>query len=100
MNKITVIKGDAIVSIKVGAGFLQKLQKVMMNIVTDKSSEELETFKKSVELHEKENTEFSETWMEDLFTLSVLINEIESTLIKEGHTEEQDIEDLPATMPE
>ena len=100
MNKIRVIKGDAIVSIKVGAGFLQKLQKVMMNIITDKSSEDLETFKKSAEAHEKKNTEFSETWMEDLFTLSVLINEIESVLIKEGHTEEKDIEDVPSTIPE
>jgi hypothetical protein len=97
MSKITVIKGDAIVSIKVGAGFLQKLQKIMVNTIADKSSENLETFKKSVQDHEKENTEFPETWMEDLFTLSILINEIESTLIKEGHTEEKEMEDIPVS---
>lgn len=97
MSKITVIKGDAIVSIKIGAGFLQKLQKVMMNIVTDKSTEELDLLKKCIEAHEKENAEFPETWMEDLFTLTVLINEIETTLIKEGQTEEKEIEDLPTT---
>lgn len=100
MSKITVIKGDAVVSIKIGAGFLQKLQKIMINIISDKSAEDLDVFKQAMESRKDNNADLPEPWMDDLSTLTILINEIETTLIKEGFTEEQEIEDTPIPSEE
>ena len=49
MSKITMIKKDAIISIKISSGFLQMLQRTMMFIVTDKTEEDLENFKKALD---------------------------------------------------
>jgi hypothetical protein len=91
--KITKIKADAIVSIKIGTGFLQNLQKVMIDLISDKSVEDLDQLKLAIEDFEKNKVEFSEQWMESIHTLTVLIKEIESALIKEGHTYEEEIGD-------
>ena len=96
MSKIKMIKGDAIVNIKIGAAFLGRLQKVMFGIVTEKSQEDIENFKKESEEFSKSqsaNPEFSEDWMNHLFTMSVLISEVEQTIINEGLTFDKEIED-------
>ena len=90
-----MIKGDAIVSIKVGAAFLARLQKVMFGIIAEKSAEDIDIFKKESENFSKDQVsdpEFSEDWMNHLFTMSVLINEVEQTIIGEGLTYEKDLE--------
>lgn len=91
MSKITMIKKDAIISIKISSGFLQMLQRTMMFIVTDKTEEDLENFKKAVEEHESTNEDFPETWMDSLFTMTVLIKEIETSFINEGETFDEEI---------
>lgn len=103
MSKITMIKKDAIVSIKVSAAFLQRLQKVMFSIAFDKTPEEMLNFREQADKIRSEQNyipEFTEEWMNEMFTMSILINEIESTLIKEGHTYEEEIEDpiLPDSL--
>lgn len=106
MSKVTMIKNDAVVSIQVSAGFLAKIQKMMIGIISEKSSEEIEQFKKEVEDLKKEsaenvqNKELSEDWMESLYTLTLLVTEIEKTLIKEGHTYEEEITSENTTLPE
>ena len=67
------------------------LQRTMMFIVTDKTEEDLENFKKAVEEHESTNEDFPETWMDSLFTMTVLIKEIETSFINEGETFDEEI---------
>jgi hypothetical protein len=100
MSKITMIKEDAIADIKISSGFLQMLQRTMMFIATDKTTEELDEFKKAVEAFEKDKQEFPEDWMDALFTLTVLIREIENNLINTGQTYEKDLDEEPTTQQE
>lgn len=96
MSKVTMIKKDAVVSIRISAAFLQRLQKLMVAIALERSPEEMQSFKEQAEKIRSEQNyapQFTEDWMDDIFTLSILINEIEGTLIKEGFTYEQDVED-------
>lgn len=96
-----MIKKDAVVSINVSAGFLARVQKMMLAIIAGKNEEDIQKFKKEVEEFTQDNTkEFSEVWIEDLHTLSLLVNEVESTLVKEGHTYEEEITDTPTTETE
>lgn len=96
MAKVTMIKSDAVVNIKIGSGFLNRLQKVMFGIMMDKSPEEIEDFKKQsedIKNQKEQNPDFTEDWMNHLFTLTVLINEVEQTIINEGMTFEKEMED-------
>ena len=91
-----MIKGDAVVDIKIGAAFLSRLQKVMFGILAEKSPEEIEVFKKESDAFSEKkepNPEFSEDWMNHLFTMSVLINEVEQTVISQGLTYEKEIDE-------
>lgn len=98
--KITKIKADAVVSIKIGTGFLQKLQKIMVQLIADKSVEDLDELKLAIEEFEKNKQEFPEDWMDNLYTLTLLVREIESELIKEGHTYEEEISEDTIIQPE
>ena len=107
MSKVTMIKKDAVVSIKVSAAFLQRVQKVMFSLIIDKSPEEIEQFKTEADkIKQEENylPQFSEDWMDNLFTMTVLINEVESTIIKEGLTYEEEVPDnvnpLESSLPD
>lgn len=107
MAKVTMIKKDAVISIRISAAFLQRIQKVMFSLVMDKTPEEVDSFKQQADKIREDqnyNPQFSEDWMEDVFTLSILINEVESTLIKEGHTYEEEVADnisqLESSLPD
>ena len=93
MSKVTMIKKDAIVKIQVSTGFLEKVQKTMFWLISDKSLDQIAEFKKASEEFKNNNTEFPEPWMDALYTLSILIGEIENVLIKEGHTYQQEAND-------
>lgn len=93
MDKIKMIKKDAAIQIKMGAGFLQKIQKVLFYIASDLTNEQLEKFKTEAESF-KEGSEFSEPWMEHITTLSVIIKEVEKCAEEQGFTYEEDISKL------
>ena len=84
-----MIKHDAIIDIKIGTGFLQKLQKMLLFMTIDITPEDMELYK---ELTEK-NEELTEPWMEHLSTLSILLKEIETKAEEQGFTYEGDISD-------
>lgn len=92
MDKIKMIKKDAIVDIKIGTGFLQKLQQLLISLTADLSPEQLELYKKESESL-KNLDDFSEPWMLSITTLSILLKEIESEAEKQGLTYEGSIED-------
>lgn len=67
------LKNDAIVKIGLGAGFVLKLQQVLMHILNDIPKEKIEEYKQLL----AEQKELNEPWMEPVTTLSVLLREIE-----------------------
>ena len=89
--KIKMIKNDAIIKIEIGTEFLQKLQHLLLHITNDVSNEQLEEYKKLIE----EKEELTEEWMESLYTISVLLREIETKAIEQGFTYDIDANDLP-----
>ena len=93
MDKVKMIKKDALINITIGAGMLQKLQKIMFGIAAEISPEQLEEYKKEME-NFKQGDEFSEPWMESLTTLSILITECEKEAEKQGFTFEDDINNI------
>jgi hypothetical protein len=98
--KVTKIKADAIVSVQIGTGFLQKLQKIMVQLIADKSVEDLDELKVAIEEFEKNKQEFPEDWMDNLYTLTLLVREIESNLIKDGHTYEEELNEGDIIIPQ
>lgn len=93
MDKIKMIKKDAVVDIKIGAGFLQKIQKIMFYIAAQLTPEQVEQFKKEAESF-KEGSEFSEEWMDHLTTISILIKEVEKEADKQGFVYEDNIDNV------
>ena len=87
MEKIRVIKPDAIVDIKIGTGFLQRIQHILIYMSKDLTPEQLEKYKKEAE----ENAEFSEEWMNHVTTLSTLLKEIENRADEQGFSYDMDV---------
>lgn len=88
-----MIKKDASVEIKIGAGFMQKIQKLLLYVASDLTAEQLDKFKLEAESF-KEGSEFSEDWMEHITTISVLLKELEAAADKQGFTYEEDINNI------
>jgi hypothetical protein len=91
MSKVTMIKNDAVITISIGSAFLQKLQKVLVQLISDKSEEEIEDYKKAIQDATLE--ELPEPWMENLLVINTLLRTIETEAVNSGHTYEKDVED-------
>lgn len=84
-STVTMIKKDALVNIQVSTGFIQKVQEMLATLTSEKTEEEIETFKKLLETNP---LELPEEWMEHLLLLSRLIQVIELEATKQGFTYE------------
>ena len=93
MSKVKMIKKNAVVDIKMGAGFLQKIQKIMFYIAAELTPEQVEQYKTEAE-NFKEGSEFSEDWMDHLTTISILVKEVEKEADKQGFVYEDDIDNI------
>ena len=71
MDKIKMIKPDAIIDIKIGTGFLQQIQHLLMFLAKDLKPEQLEQYKKEAD----EKITFTEEWMSHVTTVSILLKE-------------------------
>lgn len=89
MEKVKMIKHNAVIDIKIGTGFLQKLQKMLLFVTMDITPEQMELYKILTE----KNEELTEPWMDHLTTLSILLKEIETKAEEQGFTYEGDIAD-------
>lgn len=96
MDKIKMIKKDAIIDVKIGTGFIQKLQQLLMHIASEITPEQLEQYKQESANFKDISHEFSEPWMNSLITISILLRDIESEAIIQGKTYEGSIEDAIA----
>lgn len=87
-----MIKNDAVVNVAIGSAFLKKIQKLTVQLVADRTDEELEEFKKLIQDETLE--ELPEQWMDTLLIVNTLLRAIETEAIKSGQTYEKDIDDL------
>jgi hypothetical protein len=88
MSKIKMIKKDAVVNVKIGTGFLKKIQEALLEISSNHTEEEVKAFGAIVE----SKGELTEPWMETVYTLSLLIRAIEEQAIEQNLTYEEDID--------
>lgn len=91
LEKVKMIKSDAIIIVKISTGFLQKLQSLMLHMAQEVGTERMEKFQEE-SLKLKDSVEFSEEWMNHLFTVAVLVKEIEREALEQGFSYEMDIE--------
>jgi hypothetical protein len=89
MSTIKLLKKDAIIPVQIGAGFIQKLQSMLMSLVDERTEQELEIFKKLAE----NGQELSEPWMEHVQLLMILLNEIDKAAEANGFTYESSVDD-------
>lgn len=89
-NNVKMIKSDAIVTIEIGTGFLQKIQKIFLYLAKDITSEQLALYK---ELSEKKEP-FTEEWMDHLMTITILLKEIEDKAVEQGWTYDGELPNL------
>lgn len=89
MATVPMIKKDAQISITIGTGFMKKIQSLFLTLVTERTEEEMESYKKYVE----SNEEFPETWMENIHTLLILLQQLEQSAIDNNQTYEVDVDD-------
>lgn len=91
MSKVTMIKSDAVVNVSIGSAFLKRIQRLTIQIVSERSEEEIEEFKKLIQDQTLE--ELPEQWMETLLVANTLVRAIETEAINSGQTYEKDVED-------
>jgi hypothetical protein len=91
MSKVTMIKNDAVITISIGAAFLQKVQKVLVQLLSDRSEEDIEEYKKMVQDTTLE--ELPEAWMENLLVINTLLRTIETEAVSSGQTYQKEIDD-------
>lgn len=86
MPVVKMIKSDAQIPVVFGAPFVQRLQSLMLYITDSHTEEELISFKNLIENKE----ELTEPWMDHLYTMMILLQEIESSAEKSNQTNDVD----------
>lgn len=90
MSNIKMIKKDAAIQITIGSGFMQKIQAVVLHMVSERTDEELAEFQRQAVAKE----ELTLDWMEHLSTMMLLMNEIETKAEEQGFTYDADVTEL------
>lgn len=89
-TKATLLKKDALISIKIGAGFLKKLQDALIDVCSTHSEEELKQLEELI----VEKKDLPESWMDTVYTLSLLIRSIEEEALNQKLTYEEEIDNI------
>jgi hypothetical protein len=74
MSNIKMIKKDATIQVTIGSGFMQKIQAIVLYMVSERTDEELAEFQRQAVAKE----ELTLDWMEHLSTMMLLMSEIET----------------------
>jgi len=90
MSNIKMIKKDAAIQITIGSGFMQKIQAVVLHMVSERTDEELTEFQRQAVAKE----ELTLDWMEHLSTMMLIMNEIEIKAEEQGFTYDADVTEL------
>jgi mannitol/fructose-specific phosphotransferase system IIA component len=89
-STIKMLKKDAQVPITVGAGFIQKLQSMLVAILADRTEEEITVLQNLIE----QGQEPSEPWMDHVQILMSLLNELDNSAIANGLTIDKEVDDI------
>jgi hypothetical protein len=87
MESIKMIKPEAIIEIKIGTGFLQQIQNLLVYLAKDLTPEQLDQYKKEAE----EKIPFTEEWMNHVTTISTLLKELEIKADEQGFAYDMDV---------
>jgi hypothetical protein len=90
MSNIKMIKKDATIQVTIGSGFMQKIQAIVLYMVSERTDEELAEFQRQAVAKE----ELTLDWMEHLSTMMLLMNEIETKAEEQGFTYDADVTEL------
>lgn len=96
MDTIKMIKPDAVVDIKIGTGFLQKIQNLLMYLAKDLTPDQLAQYKKEAD----EKIPFTEEWMTHITTISILLKEIEVKADEQGFAYDEEVPSIPPPTEE
>jgi hypothetical protein len=91
MEKMKVLKSDAIIHLPIGTAFYLKLKDLLVYLTEDKTDEQIKDFETAI----LEKKEITEDWMAHLFTVVLLIRALEDKAETDGQLEEKEI-----TLPE
>lgn len=91
MEKMKVLKNDAVVLLPIGTAFYIKLKELLVYLAEDKTDEQIKEFEVAI----NEKKEITEDWMAHLFTVVLLIRALEDKAETDGQLEEKEI-----TLPE
>ena len=92
--KIKVINKDAQISITVGTAFIAQMQGLLLSLLSDKSEEDIASFKESLELLNNEDEEFPEDWMRHVHLITSLLKDIEEIAEQTNQIIEKDVDDI------
>lgn len=91
MEKMKVLKHDAVVNLPIGTAFYLKIKELLVHLAEDKTDDQIKEFEKAI----VEKKEITEEWMSHLFTVVLLVRAIEDKAEDLGLLEEKEI-----TLPE
>ena len=87
MEKMKVLKNDAVVHLPIGTAFYLKLKDLLVYLTEDKTDEQIKEFEVAI----NEKKEITEDWMAHLFTVVLLIRALEDKAETDGQLEEKEI---------
>ena len=76
------IPKNAKIPVEIGSGFLLRLQKALVFLISDKSPQEIQ----ELQDHIKNNTVPEDTWMDHFLTIQTLVTVTEQTAIQKKMT--------------
>lgn len=89
MSKVEIVKPTAIIDLKIGSKFLQDLQAVLIYLSTLQSANRLQEIVEKVKINGETSLD---DWEKSLYTMLVLVTNIEENAREAGYTT---IEDIP-----
>jgi hypothetical protein len=92
MDKVKMIKKDAIIKIQVGVRILENLHKLLMYIASDIQAEDIKKYTEECKTYDP-SVGFSEEWMYHISTISVLVKEIEDKAEEQGGVYEASLDE-------
>lgn len=94
MTKVKVINKDAQLSITIGTSFISDLQGMLLAFLSERSEEDIVSFKEAMSAYRENGTDFPEDWMKHLHVITSLLGEIEQAAEKSNQIVEKDVDEL------
>ena len=93
---VKTIPQDAIITLQIGTGMIERLQEVLGYFAKEVTQEQIDKYNQEFVDYDKiakKEKEFSENWMTPVTTISFFLQEIERQADKQGFTQEVNLED-------